>query len=50
MGDQNRKYNVAVAGATGAVGGAMLEVLERVNFPVNELKDLISQSLGSLRI
>ena len=43
MGDQNRKYNVAVAGATGAVGGAMLEVLERVNFPVNELRLLASE-------
>ncbi|RJX26896.1 MAG: aspartate-semialdehyde dehydrogenase [Desulfurivibrio sp.] len=36
-------YNVAVAGATGAVGGAMLEVLERRNFPVKELRLLASE-------
>jgi aspartate-semialdehyde dehydrogenase len=43
MSEQKRKYNVAVAGATGAVGGAMLEVLERRNFPVKELRLLASQ-------
>ncbi|MFZ5764079.1 MAG: aspartate-semialdehyde dehydrogenase [Thermodesulfobacteriota bacterium] len=36
-------YNVAVAGATGAVGGAMLDVLERRNFPVRELRLLASE-------
>ncbi|MDA8419588.1 MAG: aspartate-semialdehyde dehydrogenase [Desulfobacteraceae bacterium] len=35
-------YNVAVAGATGAVGGAMLETLARRRFPVNELRLLAS--------
>ncbi len=40
-------YKVAVVGATGAVGGAMLEVLERRNFPVKELRLLASErSLG----
>lgn len=43
MSTENRKYNVAVAGATGAVGGAMLNVLERVNFPLNELRLLASE-------
>ena len=43
MNTQNRKYNVAVAGATGAVGGAMLAVLERMNFPMNELRLLASE-------
>ena len=38
-----RKYNVAVAGATGAVGGAMLDVLERRDFPLNELRLLASE-------
>jgi len=38
-----KKYNVAVAGATGAVGGAMLEVLERRNFPFGELRLLASE-------
>jgi len=37
------KYNVAVAGATGAVGGAMLDVLERRDFPLNELRLLASE-------
>ncbi len=39
----NRKFNVAVAGATGAVGGAMLEVLERRNFPLGEVRLLASE-------
>jgi aspartate-semialdehyde dehydrogenase len=39
----NRKFNVAVAGATGAVGGAMLEVLERRDFPLGELRLLASE-------
>jgi aspartate-semialdehyde dehydrogenase len=43
MSNQNRKYNVAVAGATGAVGGAMLDVLERLDFPVSELRLLASE-------
>jgi len=43
MSDSQRKFNVAVAGATGAVGGAMLDVLERRNFPVKELRLLASE-------
>jgi aspartate-semialdehyde dehydrogenase len=43
MSEQNRNYNIAVAGATGAVGGAMLNVLERRNFPINELRLLASE-------
>jgi len=40
---ENRKFNVAIAGATGAVGGAMLDVLKRRNFPINELRLLASE-------
>jgi len=40
---ENKKYNVAIAGATGAVGGAMLDVLRRRNFPINELRLLASE-------
>lgn len=41
-------YNVAVVGATGAVGDAMLNILEQRNFPVNELYPLASErSAGS---
>ncbi|MBE0582660.1 MAG: aspartate-semialdehyde dehydrogenase [Desulfofustis sp.] len=36
-------YNVAVVGATGAVGGAMLETLARRAFPIKELRLLASQ-------
>jgi aspartate-semialdehyde dehydrogenase len=40
-------YNIAIAGATGAVGGAMLEVLERRNFPIKSLRLLASsRSVG----
>ncbi len=38
-----KKYNVAIAGATGAVGGAMLDVLNRRDFPINELRLLASE-------
>lgn len=43
MNQEKRDFNVAVAGATGAVGGAMLDVLERRNFPVAELRLLASK-------
>jgi aspartate-semialdehyde dehydrogenase len=47
MSISSKKVNVAVAGATGAVGGAMLDVLERRNFPINELRLLASErSIG----
>ncbi|MBI5373948.1 MAG: aspartate-semialdehyde dehydrogenase [Candidatus Schekmanbacteria bacterium] len=36
-------YNVAVAGATGAVGNEMIAVLEQRNFPVKSLKLLASE-------
>ena len=40
-------YNVAVAGATGAVGRKMLEILEERKFPVATLKALASaKSVG----
>ncbi len=43
MSENQKKYNVAIAGATGAVGGAMLDVLKRRNFPINELRLLASE-------
>ena len=43
MADIKKLYNVAVAGATGAVGGAMLDVLARKNFPIKELRLLASE-------
>ncbi|WP_082234146.1 aspartate-semialdehyde dehydrogenase [Halobacillus massiliensis] len=39
---QSKLYNIAIVGATGAVGQKMLETLEDRDFPVNELKLLSS--------
>ena len=39
---KKEKYNVAVAGATGAVGNEMVSILEERNFPVDHLKLLAS--------
>lgn len=40
---KKEKYNVAVVGATGAVGEQMREVLEERDFPVGELRLLASE-------
>ncbi len=37
-----KRYNVAILGASGAVGRTMLKVLEERDFPINELKLLAS--------
>ncbi|MEW5767249.1 MAG: aspartate-semialdehyde dehydrogenase [bacterium] len=37
-----RQYNVAVVGATGAVGSEMIKTLSQRNFPVKELRPLAS--------
>lgn len=37
-----KKYNVAILGATGAVGQEFLNLIEERNFPFNELKLLAS--------
>ena len=37
-------YNVAVVGATGAVGEAMVQILEERQFPVKELFLLASEA------
>ena len=38
-----KKYNVAVAGATGAVGEVMLSILAQRNFPVDQVHALASE-------
>jgi aspartate-semialdehyde dehydrogenase len=38
-----KKFNIAIVGATGAVGETMREILEQRNFPVNELFLLASE-------
>jgi aspartate-semialdehyde dehydrogenase len=46
---KKEKYNIAVVGATGAVGERMREVLEERQFPVGELRLLASErSAGQL--
>src|SRR5690554_1408037 len=43
----SRRWNVAVVGATGLVGGNMLSILEQRDFPVNEVFALASaRSVG----
>jgi aspartate-semialdehyde dehydrogenase len=42
MTQATKQWKVAVVGATGLVGGKMLEVLERRNFPVSELVPVAS--------
>ena len=43
----SKEYNVAIAGATGAVGIEMIETLEKRNFPVKNLRLLASaRSVG----
>ena len=45
----SRLWNVAVAGATGAVGNQMIRCLEERNFPIKQLKLLASaRSLAKL--
>ena len=38
-----KKYNVAVAGATGAVGEAMFDILQEREFPINNIYALASE-------
>ena len=42
-----KKFNVAVVGATGAVGEEIFRILEERNFPINKLVPLASaRSVG----
>lgn len=43
MTSQNRSFNVAVVGATGAVGETMLSILAERNFPIGKLVALASE-------
>lgn len=45
-----RKFNIAVVGATGAVGEAMISILEQRRFPVDQLSLLASQRSVGKRI
>ncbi len=37
------KYNIAIVGATGAVGQEMMEILDERNFPIDELRLIASE-------
>ena len=44
------QYNVAIVGATGAVGEALIEILAKRNFPVAELFLLASERTAGTKI
>lgn len=46
----NRNFNVAVVGATGAVGETMLNILHERDFPVGELVPLASERSAGTRV
>jgi len=46
----SKKYNVAVVGATGAVGEELFRVLEEIDFPVGELLPLASANSAGSKI
>ncbi|MGB3082482.1 MAG: aspartate-semialdehyde dehydrogenase, partial [Candidatus Omnitrophota bacterium] len=43
---KKEKYNVAVMGATGAVGEQFLSILAERDFPIDELRLLASERSG----
>ncbi|SDQ59423.1 aspartate-semialdehyde dehydrogenase [Virgibacillus salinus] len=43
-------YNIAVVGATGAVGKKITQILEQKNFPINELKLLSSKRSAGTKL
>ncbi len=45
-----KTYNVAVVGATGAVGEALISILEERNFPVNQLFPLASERSAGTKV
>ncbi len=47
---QDKTVNVAIAGATGAVGEALIEILQEHNFPVGELSLLASERSAGKRV
>ena len=48
--NKKKKYNVAVVGATGAVGRTMVSILEERQFPVGELTLLASARSAGTQI
>lgn len=50
MANANGRYNVAVVGATGAVGQKIIQLLERRNFPLKDIKLLSSARSAGKKI
>src|SRR5699024_10260647 len=48
--DKNEVYNVAIVGATGAVGQKIVKILEDKNFPVGQLKLLSSSRSAGKKV
>ncbi|MGI9320936.1 MAG: aspartate-semialdehyde dehydrogenase, partial [Thiogranum sp.] len=46
----SRTFDVAVVGATGAVGEVMLEILAERNFPVGEIYPLASERSAGKKV
>jgi aspartate-semialdehyde dehydrogenase len=46
----NKKFNVAVVGATGAVGETMLSILEQRNFPIGKVHAVASSRSAGKRV
>lgn len=47
---EQRKYNIAVVGATGLVGRTFLKVLEEYKFPIKEIRLLASERSEGLKL
>ncbi|BAI80879.1 aspartate-semialdehyde dehydrogenase [Deferribacter desulfuricans SSM1] len=47
---KKEKYNVAIVGATGAVGQVFLQILEERNFPIDELRLLASSRSAGKKV
>lgn len=45
----SKKFDVAIVGATGAVGETILSILEQRNFPINNLYPLASANSAGKR-
>ena len=46
----SKSYNVAIMGATGAVGNCFLRILEQRKFPINNLRLLASERSKGIKL
>ena len=46
----SKKFDIAVVGATGAVGETIISILEQRNFPINNLYPLASSRSAGMKI